>query len=98
MSKSINPDFINNIKLKEALSLEIERFNRLNYIESSLTITGEERDIDQKHGIVIFRMLQEFFSNTIKHSKASKLDVSLDYKENTIKIIAKDNGVGFEMK
>jgi signal transduction histidine kinase len=97
LSKSINPDFINNIKLKEALSLEIERFNRLNYIESSLTIKGEERDIDKKHGIVIFRMLQEFFSNTIKHSKASKLDVSLDYKENTIKIIAKDNGIGFEI-
>ncbi|PKH49479.1 histidine kinase [Tenacibaculum sp. Bg11-29] len=98
LSKSINPDFINNIKLKEALRLEIERFNRLNYIESSLTITGEEIEIDQKHGIIIFRMLQEFFSNTIKHSKASKLDVFLHYNENYIDIIAKDNGVGFKVK
>lgn len=98
LSKSINPDFINNIKLKEALKLEIERFNRLNYIESSLTITGEEIEIDQKHGIIIFRMLQEFFSNMIKHSKASKLDVFLHYKENYIAIIAKDNGVGFKVK
>ncbi|WP_237274297.1 sensor histidine kinase [Tenacibaculum ovolyticum] len=98
LSKSINPDFINNIKLKEALRLEIERFNRLNYIESNLTITGEEIEIDQKHGIIIFRMLQEFFSNTIKHSKASKLDVFLHYNENYIDIIAKDNGVGFIVK
>jgi signal transduction histidine kinase len=97
LSKSINPDFINNIKLKEALSLEIERFNRLNYIESSLIVTGEEKDINQKHGIVIFRMLQEFFSNTIKHSKASKLEVFIFYKENSIEFIAKDNGVGFEI-
>ena len=98
LSKSINPDFINNIKLKEALKLEIERFNRLNYIESNLTITGKEIEIDQKHGIIIFRMLQEFFSNTIKHSKASKLDVFLYYKENAIQIIAKDNGTGFKVK
>lgn len=98
LSKSINPDFINNIKLKEALRLEIERFNRLNYIESNLTITGEEIEIDQKHGIIIFRMLQEFFSNTIKHSKASNLDVFLHYNENYIDIIAKDNGVGFKVK
>ena len=98
LSKSINPDFINNIKLKEALKLEIERFNRLNYIESKLTITGEEIEIDQKHGIIIFRMLQEFFSNTIKHSKASKLDVFLYYKENCIDIMVKDNGTGFNIK
>ena len=97
LSKSINPDFINNIKLRDALGLEVERFNRLNYIESSLIVTGEEKDITQKHGIVIFRMLQEFFSNTIKHSKASKLDLSLHYKENSIEFIAKDNGIGFEI-
>ncbi|MGB1041990.1 MAG: sensor histidine kinase [Tenacibaculum sp.] len=98
LSKIINPDFINNIKLREAIELEIERFNRLNYINASLSIIGKEIVINQKHGIIIFRILQEFFSNTIKHSKASKLEVFLSYQENTIEIIAKDNGVGFEMK
>ena len=97
LSKSINPDFINNIRLKEALVLEVERFNRLNYIESTLVITGEEKIINQKHGIIIFRMLQEFFSNTIKHSKGTKLDVYVSYNEDVIEIVAKDNGVGFEM-
>ncbi len=98
LSKSINPDFINSIELKEALKLEVERFNRLNYIESSLIVTGEEKVINPKHGIIIFRILQEFFSNTIKHSKGSKLEVFFNYKEDSIEIIAKDNGVGFEMK
>ncbi|WP_299118393.1 ATP-binding protein [uncultured Tenacibaculum sp.] len=98
LSKSINPDFINAIKLKEAIELELRRFNRLNYIESSFEVVGEEREINQKHGIIIFRILQEFFSNTIKHSKATKLEVFLNYKEDAIEIEAKDNGVGFEMK
>lgn len=98
LSKSINPDFINNIKFKEAIALEIERFNRLNYINSSLIITGKEININPKHGIIIFRMLQEFFSNTIKHSKASKLEVFINYLETSIEIIAKDNGVGFKMR
>lgn len=97
LSKVINPDFINNIKFKEAIELEVERFNRLNYIKSSLIITGKEKNINSKHGIIIFRMLQEFFSNTIKHSKASKLEVFINYLEDSIKIIAQDNGVGFEM-
>ncbi|WP_047789977.1 sensor histidine kinase [Tenacibaculum mesophilum] len=98
LSKIINPDFINNIKLRKALELEIERFNRLNYIEASLRVIGDEIEINQKHGIVIFRILQEFFSNTIKHSKASKLDVFLSYKEDSIEVKAQDNGVGFDME
>lgn len=96
LSKLINPEFIKNIELKEAIQLEIERFNRLNYIKANLIEKGNSLIIDQKHGIIIFRMLQEFFSNTIKHSKASNLDVTLHYKVNELEIVAKDNGVGFE--
>ena len=97
LSKLINPEYIKNIELKEALQLEVERFNRLQYISASLHVNGEERIINQKHSIIIFRMLQEFFSNTIKHSKATELKVSLHYKEKELEIKAEDNGVGFEM-
>ncbi|MGG8496683.1 sensor histidine kinase [Tenacibaculum sp. TC6] len=98
LSKLINPEFINNIKFTDALKLEVERFNRLNYINASLTILGEERVVNSKHGIIIFRVLQEFFSNTIKHSKATDLDVVLHFKEKELAIEAKDNGVGFEVE
>jgi len=97
LSRLINPEFVNNINLKEAIQLEVERFNRLNYIESSLQIIGEDQEVNKKHGIIIFRMLQEFFSNTIKHAKASKLHVVLTFNENILRIIAKDNGVGFNV-
>ena len=95
LSKLINPEAIKNIELKEAIRLEIDRFNRLNFIESDLKITGEEQKIDEKSSIIIFRMLQEFFTNTIKHSKASKLDVQLIYSEDSLRITAEDNGIGF---
>ena len=95
LSKLINPEAINNINLKEAIQLEVDRFNRLNFIDSKLLILGDEKEIDKKHNIIIFRILQEFFSNTIKHSRASSLNVILDYKEDSIVISAEDNGVGF---
>ena len=95
LSKLINPEVIKNINLKEAIQLEIDRFNRLNFINAAFTITGDEREIDKKASIIIFRILQEFFSNTIKHSKASDLKVSLFYDDNELVIFAKDNGVGF---
>ena len=95
LSKLINPEAIKNINLKEAVQLEIDRFNRLNFITSALDILGDEQEIDKKHSIIIFRMLQEFFSNTIKHSRAKKLNVTLNYGESILVITAKDNGIGF---
>ncbi len=98
LSKLINPEAIKNINLREAIQLEIDRFNRLQFIESKLEIKGLEFDIEKKASIIIFRILQEFFSNTIKHSKASKLSVFLDFKLDSLYILAEDNGVGFSKK
>ncbi|MGJ8744115.1 sensor histidine kinase [Polaribacter sp.] len=98
LSKLINPEALKNIELKDAVQLEIDRFNRLNFIDSTLEVTGKEKHIDQKSTIIIFRILQEFFSNTIKHSKATHLKVTLCFIENELKITAKDNGVGFSSK
>ncbi len=95
LSKLINPEAIKNINLKDAIQLEVDRFNRLNFIESNLYVSGNEIVIDKKHSIIIFRILQEFFSNTIKHSRASNLKISLDCNNDSLNIVAKDNGVGF---
>lgn len=96
LSKLINPESIKNLSLEEALQLEIERFNRLQFLEASLTIDGVPPILDSKDEIIIFRILQEFFSNTIKHSKASTLCVGIDYDDEKLTITADDNGIGFE--
>lgn len=101
LSKVTNPDYVSKISLEEALTLEINRFNRLNYIKTTLTTEGEQFTINPKSETIIFRILQEFFSNTIKHSKASTLAVSINYKTEQEKreviIVAKDNGKGFDI-
>ncbi|AWM14398.1 histidine kinase [Flavobacterium sediminis] len=98
LSKVTNPDYISQITLEDALKLEIERFNRLNYIESTLELKGNFSHINPKAEIIIFRILQEFFSNTIKHSKATKLNVVVEYNNLTNELIieANDNGKGFD--
>ncbi len=94
LSKSINPDILKNLSLSEVLELEVDRFNRLEFLEASLKIDGTSYTLDPKIEIIIFRILQEFFSNTIKHAKATKLNITLDFTSN-LKITALDNGIGF---
>jgi signal transduction histidine kinase len=98
LSKTINPEFIKQINLLEATKLEVDRFNRLNYIKSKLKVQGHIYQIPNNVEIVIFRILQEFFSNTIKHSQASNLDIEIFFNELELKILAKENGKGFDVE
>lgn len=96
LSKLLNPEVVKNIGLEEAIQLEIDRFNRLNFINASLIINGDSRAINQKDEIILFRILQEFLSNSVKHSKTSKLEVTLTYSIDTLKIRIQDFGLGFD--
>ncbi len=98
LSKLLNPETVKNMGLQEAIELELHRFNRLNFLEADLEIKGEQIPIDQKDEIILFRILQEFLSNSVKHAKAKSLTVTLDYKIDKLIIIAKDSGVGFDEK
>lgn len=97
LSKSLNSDVIKNLGLLQSVKNEIDRFNKLNFISAKLTIKGEVNDklIHDNDQIIIFRILQEFCSNTIKHSQAKNLNVLIEYSENELFISASDDGIGF---
>lgn len=96
LSKTLNNDVILKNGLVTSLNLELERFNKLSFLEANFSVDGDEQTIKSSDEIIIFRILQEFLSNVIKHAKAKKLFVHLKYKEKTLEILAKDDGVGFD--
>jgi signal transduction histidine kinase len=96
LSKLINPDTFSNLSLVEALQLEMERFNRMKYLKASLSFGQVDFYLDNKVELIIFRMLQEFFTNTIKHSKGDILKVKVDFSDGILNIEASDNGIGFD--
>ena len=97
ISKTLNAEVINSLGIVESIQIEIDRFNRLKFIQTKFEIQGEEYELPQKDEIILFRMIQEFFSNTIKHSQATRLEVTLDYLPNTLEICVNDNGQGFDI-
>ncbi|MCW5520576.1 sensor histidine kinase [Aureitalea sp. L0-47] len=96
LSRTLNTDVIQNNGLIESVRTELERFNRLNFLHADLKIEGEPVTIPSADEIIIFRILQEFFSNVIKHAKADKLFVHLCYREQELEINVDDDGVGFD--
>lgn len=95
LSRAINPTFIKNLGLVESIQLELERYNRLDFLKSEMTVKGDVCAIDKELETILFRIIQEFFTNSIKHSKANELNVELNYKENELEMFINDDGIGF---
>lgn len=96
LSKVLNNEVVLKNGLLESLKVELERFKRLGYLNVSLEILGDPVPVKSANEIIIFRILQEFLSNVIKHARASNLFVYLDYKEKTLDISVTDDGIGFD--
>lgn len=98
LSKSLNNEVIDYSGLEASVKNELDRFTRLNILTTQMEVMGESFEIPQKDAIILFRILQEFFSNVIKHSRADLLKVHFDFQPHVLNITATDNGVGFDVQ
>jgi len=97
LSKVLNNDVVLKNGLVASLEVELERFRRLGYLDASIEVVGDLVPVHPPSAIIIFRILQESLSNVIKHAKASKLFVLLEYKDKSLDITLRDNGLGFDV-
>ena len=98
LSKTLNNDVILNIGFEKSITNELDRMKKMKFTTAELKIIGKKVDFsDRKHEIIIFRILQEFLSNSVKYSEAKNIGITLDYKPENLIIIATDDGKGFNM-
>ncbi|GKV64906.1 signal transduction histidine-protein kinase/phosphatase DegS [Sporosarcina sp. NCCP-2331] len=68
--------------------------------EAPLTIhfhsSGSERRFDSNFEVGIFRMIQESVNNCIKHAKTDEIWVKIEWMRDTVNILVKDQGCGFD--
>ncbi|WP_229720496.1 sensor histidine kinase [Winogradskyella helgolandensis] len=99
LSKSLNSDVIFNLGFEATLKNEVARLNKSGLIDSTLSITGEKVNFEnRKDEIILFRILQEFFSNTLKYAEAEHLNVTLAYQEQLLIIKIEDDGIGYDIE
>ncbi len=98
ISKTLNSDVILSRGFQESIQTEMDRLNKINMIKAELISTGD-RSVCKNNGdsIILFRIIQEFISNTVKYSEASMLKITLTYTLDDLYIVAEDDGVGFDI-
>ena len=99
LSKSLNSEVVLNIGFEKSIKNELDRLKRMKFTSAELNVKGNTVPIaNKKHEIIIFRILQEFLSNSVKYSEAKNLMVTLDYQSNNLSIQASDDGKGFNVE
>lgn len=97
ISHSNNADLLRRIGLKEALRKEVEYTDNLKRLQCDFNIAGEQYTMPPEDELMIYRIAQEAMHNSLKHSKATYVNVSLDYGPRFLTLIISDNGIGFNI-
>ena len=95
LSLSLNTDRISKMSLSQVIKLETERIKKLNLFIIDYAVEGEEWPIPPDKQIILYRICQELFHNTIKYAKAFKLFVLLNFDKEKLSITIQDDGIGF---
>jgi signal transduction histidine kinase len=98
LSKTLNNEVILNTGFEKSIINELNRLKKMKFDSAELHIIGEKVLFsNRKHEIILFRILQEFLSNSVKYSEAKNISITLDYRPNNLIITGKDDGKGFNM-
>ncbi len=97
LSKLINPERTKKRNLVQAVTVEVERFNRLQFLDASVTSGCTTKRLKTGVEIILFRVLQEFFNQTLQYAQATQLTVDIQYEKDYLRIKAHNNGIGFDV-
>lgn len=65
-------------------------------IKARLSTFGNFDELDEKIERSLYRVIQELISNTLKHAKASKIEIQLNKLPDELNLIVEDDGQGFD--
>ncbi len=93
ISTVLRPICLDELGLPDTVRWLIEEFQEMTGMSCTANI-GKRIKADKQVSTAIYRVLQEVLTNTVRHSKATEVNISLTQRENRIELRIKDNGVG----
>ncbi|WP_321308198.1 sensor histidine kinase [Marinifilum fragile] len=94
---NLNPSVLNRYNLQESLQRLVDKINNLDNVDVTLNVNEFKGQPLQSTQVVIYRICSELINNTLKHAKATDIQIKLS-GENILVLQYSDNGVGFDLE
>ncbi|MCF6130940.1 sensor histidine kinase [Flavobacterium wongokense] len=97
LSHSLNSNFLAQNDLQKAIEKEVTRIKKYGNLNVSFQSSLTNYKFTNTEKIILYRIFQEVTANALKHSDATKIEITMNEKPN-FQFIIKDNGKGFNME
>ncbi len=97
LTKGLHTDRIAQVGLAESIRYELVALKNAGILQAQFRKEGEEVAFNEQVSVFLFRIFQEALNNILKHAKATRISVRLEYLDNLFTMEMKDDGVGFNV-
>jgi two-component system NarL family sensor kinase len=98
LSKSMNTDYIADMGFARAVEYEMDMIKKTGSFETGFEISGTIRKLEAQKELILFRIVQEVLNNIIRHSRATMINIRLQYELSVFSLQISDNGEGFDLR
>ncbi|WP_342437437.1 histidine kinase [Paenibacillus sp. FSL L8-0436] len=95
---NLRPMALDDLGLIPTLRKYVHDYEEKTKIRTSFETRGKEHRLSSAMEAAVYRLVQEGLSNAAKHAFPSYVLVEITYQAQLIKIVVKDNGLGFNVK
>jgi PAS domain S-box-containing protein len=97
LTKGLTTDIIKGLGLCIAIDQLAIDMAEVTDVKIACSLQGfNEKSIDDKFKLNIFRIVQEHLNNVLKHANAKKITINLKQDKHAVKLSITDNGIGFD--
>jgi PAS domain S-box-containing protein len=94
ISSQLRPPILDDLGLVAAIDWQVREFRKRTGIKAEVVSNVDELDLSAEVSAAIFRVVQEALTNVTRHAKASRIRVTVDLTERSLRIAVEDNGRG----
>lgn len=96
ISNNLSPHLIMDFGLVKAVESFCKKINLVPKIRIQFSNRLDNRRFDQTVEIVLYRVITELINNTIRHARASRIEIDLEIIEDMLQLTYLDDGIGFD--
>jgi signal transduction histidine kinase len=95
LTRALRPIYLEDLGLVTALEMLARETSQNNHLTVDVQKTGQERRLSREVELSLYRIAQEALNNVVKHSKATRADLTITFEVSEIQMEVSDNGNGF---
>jgi signal transduction histidine kinase len=95
--RGLRPIYLEDLGLVTALEMLARETEQVSGLPVAFNLDGSERRLEGETEMMVYRMVQESFSNILRHAEATRVQLELDFRNDSLQVKVIDDGKGFRV-